>query len=246
MRPLRGLHRSPPVRRAIAAIVAGYVRLVHATSRWAMMGEEHVRACRAAHQPFIFCFWHGRMLMLPPAWSGERPVRMLISRHPDGRLIADVIGRFGIGTVAGSSTKGRVSAVREILKAIEAGTCIGITPDGPRGPRMRAQGGAIALARRAGVPILPAAYAVRRRKVLGSWDRFVLPWPFNRGVYMWGEPLRVPADAEPAAQEALRIELERRLNALTEQADALCGHGATEPGAVRPDPAPKALAEGRR
>ncbi|MDA0704968.1 MAG: lysophospholipid acyltransferase family protein, partial [Proteobacteria bacterium] len=168
MRLLRGLHRKPPVRRAIAALVAGYIRLVHATSRWTMLGEEHVRACRAENAPFLFCFWHGRMAMLPPAWPDRRPVRMLISRHADGLLIAEVIRRFGIGTVAGSSTKGRVAAVREILRQIESGVCIGITPDGPRGPRMRAQPGAIALAKRSGAPILPAAYSVRRRKVLGS------------------------------------------------------------------------------
>ncbi|MBT5416091.1 MAG: lysophospholipid acyltransferase family protein [Rhodospirillaceae bacterium] len=247
MRFLRGLHRRPPVRRAIAALVAGYVRLVHATSRWTMEGEEHARA---GGESFIFCFWHGRMLMLPPAWKAGRPVRMLISRHADGRLIAEVIRRFGIGTVAGSSTKGRVSAVREILRAVEAGTCIGITPDGPRGPRMRAQGGAIALARRAGVPILPASYAVRRRKILASWDRFVLPWPFNRGVYIWGEPLHVPPEAGPEKEEALRAELERRLNAVTEEADALCGHGPPEPGPPRPrranETAPRTGTEGGR
>jgi lysophospholipid acyltransferase (LPLAT)-like uncharacterized protein len=237
MRLLRGLHRKPPARRAIAALVAGYIRLVHATSRWTVLGEEHVRACRAAGIPFLFCFWHGRMAMLPPAWPDERPVRMLISRHADGLLIADVIRRFGIGTVAGSSTKGRVAAVREILREIDSGTCIGITPDGPRGPRMRAQPGAIALARRSGAPILPAAYSMRRRKVLGSWDRFLLPWPCNRGVYVWGEPLRVPADAGPDEEEALRIELETRLNEATERADALCGHGAMAADAARPLPA---------
>ena len=243
MRLLRGLHRKPPVRRAIAALVAGYIRLVHATSRWTMLGEEHVRACRAENAPFLFCFWHGRMAMLPPAWPDRRPVRMLISRHADGLLIAEVIRRFGIGTVAGSSTKGRVAAVREILRQIESGVCIGITPDGPRGPRMRAQPGAIALAKRSGAPILPAAYSVRRRKVLGSWDHFIVPWPFNKGVYVWGEPLRVPADAGPAEEEALRVELEARLNAATAQADALCGHDAVAPAAPRPVGAGGTLAE---
>ena len=97
---------------------------------------------------------------------------MLISQHRDGQLIARTVRRFGIASIAGSTSHGGSAALRAILRALKAGQCIGVTPDGPRGPRMRATGGAVDIARLSGVPILPAAFATSRRRVLGSWDRF--------------------------------------------------------------------------
>ena len=79
-------------------------------------------------------FWHGRLLMMPHVWRAGVPMNMLISQHRDGRLIADTIAHFGLGSVAGSSSKGGAAAVRQIVKAIRAGEYAGVTPDGPRGP----------------------------------------------------------------------------------------------------------------
>jgi hypothetical protein len=84
----------------------------------------------------------------------------------------------------------------------------------------------VAAARLAQVPIVPLAYAARRRRVMRSWDRFLLPWPLNRGLYLWGEPIRVPADADGAAIEHYRALVEARLNALGRDADRRMGHAA--------------------
>jgi hypothetical protein len=97
---------------------------------------------------------------------------------------------------------------------------------------MRASDGVISLARLSGVPVIPATYGASRRKVLGSWDRFVVPLPFSRGVFLWGEPIQVARDADAAAQEAARQELEDRLNALTREADRLCGRETVPPDPV--------------
>jgi hypothetical protein len=101
---------------------------------------------------------------------------------------------------------------------------------------MRASSGIIAAARLGGVPIIPVTFSVARCRILGSWDRFMLAWPFTRGVYLWGQPIHVPRDADPAAQEAARLAVETALNALTTEADRLMGVPA-----VAPDPAPEAL-----
>lgn len=159
---------------------------------------------------------------------------MLISRHRDGQLIARTVAHLGIGSIAGSSgkggtDKGGAAALREMVRTLKRGGYVGITPDGPRGPRMRAAKGVIDAARLAGVPIVPAAYAVTRRKVVSSWDRFIVALPFGRGVLMWGAPIVVPADADQEQRERLRAQLEERLNALTEEADRLCGHAPILP-----------------
>lgn len=219
----------PWARAAVASLAALYIRLVWATSRWEVRGGERAAALHAEGRAFIVCFWHGRMLMLPCGWARGRPVSILISPHRDGRLIAETIRRFGVGTVTGSSSKGGARAFREMRALLAQGTCIGITPDGPRGPRMRAAAGVAELARVTGAPVLPATYAVRRRRVLRSWDRFILPWPFNRGVFIWDSPIHVPREATAEEVEATRARIEARLNAITAEADRIFGHAATEP-----------------
>ena len=94
---------------------------------------------------------------------------------------------------------------------------------------MRASLGIIQAARLSGAPILPCMYATSRRKVLGSWDRFILSLPFGRSVFVWGEPMHVPREADEAEIESLRAELERRMNAIADQADGLCGVEAIAP-----------------
>ena len=85
----------------------------------------------------------------------------------------------------------------------------------------------------AGVPIIPCTYSVRSRWLLKTWDRFVLPKPFTRGVIVWGEPIDVPRDANLAEIERVRQKVEDALNAVSFEADDLMGVPR-----VLPDPAP--------
>jgi hypothetical protein len=119
-----------------------------------------------------------------------------------------------------------------MVKALKAGDCVGITPDGPRGPRMRASDGAVALARLSGVPIIPATFGAARGRVLQSWDRFLVAWPFGRGVIVWGDPIDVARDADAAALGAARLRVENALNAITAEADRLTGRVPVEPAPV--------------
>lgn len=215
----------------VCGLIAAYIRLVWATSRFETRGGDWPEAFWSAGQPFILAFWHGRLLMAPKAWRHGAAMNMLISSHRDGRIIAGAIRHFGLGTVTGSSSKGGGAALRVMLKALARGEHVGVTPDGPRGPAMRASAGIIAAARLSGAPILPLAYATSRRRILASWDRFHLALPFSRGVFVWGEPVRVPRALDEAAAEELRRLLEDRLNAATAEADRACGHPP-----VRPDP----------
>lgn len=207
-----------------------YIRLVHATTRWRFVRPPAVEAMQEANTPFIVCFWHARLILMPAAWRRKEPFHMLISGHRDGILISRAIGNLGYNTVAGSSKRGGLSALRAIQRILSEGHCVGITPDGPRGPRMRVKPGAIKAAQLSGVPILPLTGATSRRRILSrSWDHFCLALPFARGAILWGEPLSIPRDASAEELERLRRLLEDRLNALTAEADRLFGQEPTEP-----------------
>ncbi len=111
-----------------------------------------------------------------------------------------------------------------MLQALKAGESVGITPDGPRGPRMRVgPGGVVTLSRLAGVPVVPVSFSAKRAFWLKSWDRFLVAWPFGRGVFVWGEPISVPKIADAATLEEHRQAIEQALNVATAEADRRMG-----------------------
>jgi lysophospholipid acyltransferase (LPLAT)-like uncharacterized protein len=215
----------------LAWLAAGYLRFVHRSTRWQRIGFEEAErlATTNGRTAAIACFWHGRMLMMPFARIPRYAYTMMISSHRDGRLIARAVGLLGIDTAAGSSTRGGTMATLACIERLRRGHAIVcMTPDGPRGPRMQASVGAVEMARISGVTLVPVSYGVTRRRVLSSWDRFLLPLPFGRGVLIAGEPIEAAAlDTETA-----RRLLEQRLNAISAEADRLSGHAPIEPAAV--------------
>jgi hypothetical protein len=187
--------------------------------RWDEVGREHLVAARASGRPILFVFWHNRLLHLCYRLSRERLV-MMVSRSRDGDLIARVAHDQGIASVRGSSSRGGTAALRALVRAMkEHGRCGGITPDGPRGPRCVLQPGAILAAQLAGALIVPVALGFSRKKVFSSWDAFQLPWPFARARLVFGEPVSLPRLEGAAAFEACRADVERRLAAVTADAD---------------------------
>jgi lysophospholipid acyltransferase (LPLAT)-like uncharacterized protein len=224
----RRILRSDRLRRVLCWVIYRYIRLVYSTNRWTVEGDGIPRRLHAEGTSFIGAFWHGRMLMIPMAWPQPlAAMHILISAHRDGRIIAGAVKHFGIGSIAGSTRRGGPAALRAMLKHLAAGDCVGITPDGPRGPAIVASGGIVNLARLAGVPIVPVTFATSRRRILASWDRFHLALPFGRGVFLVGEPIAVARDLAAAELEAARLLVETRLNAMTAEADRRVGHGAS-------------------
>ena len=220
---LKRLTRSSAIQALLCWLAANYIRFVYVTSRWREEGREPANELMQNGRPYIAAFWHGRLLMAPTGWRSRAPLSVMISQHRDGEMIARTVHHFGVHTVRGSTTRGGSKALREMLVAVSNGRNVAITPDGPRGPRMRAQSGIVLLARLSGAPIVPATYAVSRRKLASSWDRFVIALPFSRGLYLWGTPIHVAGDADDDALEAARMDLENSLNALTETADRRMG-----------------------
>lgn len=205
-----------------------YIRLLRATTRIEFRGREILEEVRKDDGNYILVFWHCRLVMMPYVYPDNRLV-VLSSSHRDSLMLAKILRRFGLETAFGSSTRGGVAGMREILRKVKDGYDVGITPDGPKGPRRRVKPGVIAAARLSGLPIIPVTYSASSARRLGSWDRTMLPLPFCRGLFIYGEPVRVPRDASPEQQERLRIELENRLDEMTDAADSETGVGPEDP-----------------
>ena len=220
---IKRLGKSRRLRGVLCRLAALYIRFVYATGHWRVEGGETAARFWDQGQPFILAFWHEHLLMMPMIWRREVDIHMLISQHRDGQLIAQTVSHFGIHWLAGSSTRGGQAALRTMLKVLKAGQCVGITPDGPHGPRLRASDGIAAVARLSGCPVIPAVWSSAGQRRLKSWDRFRIALPFSRGVFMWGDPIEIGKDAGGEAMEDARLRIEDALNTLTERADIAVG-----------------------
>jgi lysophospholipid acyltransferase (LPLAT)-like uncharacterized protein len=167
--------------------------------------------------------------MLPFAKPKQGSLRVLISRDGDGELNAAVARKLGVGAIRGSAArdparmleKGGLSGFREMVAALAAGESVAMTADLSKVEARRAGMGVVQLARISGRPILPVAFATSRRYTFKSWDRATLNLPFSRAACVYGEMIRVPADADPRILEEKRLAVENGLNAATERAYAL-------------------------
>lgn len=237
------LMRRPAVSAVLSWLAARYIQLVWATGNWRIENIDIADRLVADGTPFIACFWHGRMLMIPNAWKYDAKMSILISHHRDGVFISRTLAHLGIGTIAGSTSRGGAGALVAMVRSLKRGEYLGITPDGPRGPRMRAAPGAAAAARLSGAVLLPVSYGAARRRVLESWDRFVVPLPFSRGIVRLGKPIEVPKDADETALEVIRLKLEVDLITLTTALDSELGVDPVEPAPNTAQLAAKGAAE---
>lgn len=225
----KAFFRNSVVQSILGALTAGYVWFVRVTSRWDDENAQSTAAAWSGGTPVIIAFWHNRLFLMPYCWPSREPFHMLISAHADGRLISKAVSWLGISTVVGSKAKddakpkGGSGATRKLLRLLKDGASVGITPDGPRGPRMHASNGVLALAKLSGASIIPAAAATSRRRLLSTWDRLMVPLPFSRGARIWGDPIIVPRDADASELEALREQLETTLIAISNRADIMVG-----------------------
>ncbi len=222
---MKSLSRSAPVRRALAFLISGYLRLVLRTNRWTFDGAENFAPHRRG-APAVCAFWHEFLPLMPalrmlarraPDYTAA-PIHTLVSQHRDGRLIGQIVRSFGIEPVHGSSSRGGAAGLRRLLDLLRGGAMIGITPDGPRGPRRQAAPGMAQLAALAQVPILPCAIRTSRRIALNSWDRMAIPLPFGRGVVVCGPTISVPREAW---RDSLPL-IAAAMNAAADRADRLC------------------------
>ena len=139
------------------------IRGLGKTMGWTIEGAEPVDQLYAQGKRMIIAFWHGQQLMMPLAYRGIG-AHILISQHRDGEMISRIVKRFGFGAVRGSSTRGGVVALRQLIRLGRSGVDLVVTPDGPKGPRHVVQKGVIQLAQVTGLPIVPLTFACSKKK----------------------------------------------------------------------------------
>jgi len=200
-------------------IGAKYIKFVSITTKWSFINKNYVDQLWDSNESFILCFWHGRLLMMPLSWNKKKKVNVLISAHPDGQLLSNTVKHFKIDTIIGSSSKGSSMALRNIIRSLKSGISIGITPDGPRGPKMKINSAIIKIASLTGSKIIPLSYSVKNKFFLNSWDRFLLALPFNKGCFIWGKPIKVKKNISIKDDLKLTKKLEKKLINLTNIAD---------------------------
>lgn len=210
----------PP--RGVLAVAPILAALAHSW-RVEVRHREQYAALRDAGRPFVFLLWHDALL--PLLWHHRQEgVVILVSEARDGMYLAEYARHLGYGMVTGSSTRGGVRALLGAVKALQSGTPVAVTPDGPQGPRRVMKPGALSAAQRAGVPVLPIHAGASRAWRLGSWDRFMIPKPLARVVICYGAPFEVEPGEAGLQRGVLRAE-----RAMAELAREMPWDDAAEP-----------------
>ncbi len=205
----------------IGFIVYVYVYFVFITCKWEKIGLDNHKK----DFPGLFAFWHSRILLIPlltKVAKMDKPLKAMVSKHRDGRLITIFLKLSGVATIDGSTNHGGMRAGFETVRHLKKKeSYIGLCPDGPRGPAYELGKGTIALAKMAKVPIYSMTYAVKKHKILRTWDKFMLPLPFSKGVMIMSEPFYVNEGSDDEGLENLRVEFQKIMNDDMEKAMSL-------------------------
>ncbi len=200
---------NPVIQWALVIILAGAIWVVFLTSRHEFTNTKSLKQYRK--KPVIFVFFHGRCSMLSPMICLARiPAYCVTSRHSDGRMMARLQRLFGMRAIYGSTSDGGISVLRSGVRIIrEKNASICISVDGPSGPSLRVQNGALYFARMTGAPIVPCTFSASRAIYMNHWDKFMIPKLFGKITCHIGDPIYVDSKLTGDAFEQKRIEIEK-------------------------------------
>jgi len=206
--------------RLYGVLIHWLVRIIGFTMRIRVIGEEKLKGYSGGK---IIAGWHGRTF-LAAIYFRNRGYYTLISHSRDGEMQYGIFRRFGFKTVRGSTGRGGARAAAECAKLLKENHTFVWTPDGPRGPSQRVQKGVLWLAQKGNALIFPAASSARPRKILSSWDRYMIPYPFSKGIILIGDPISVSENLDEEDLSKLAGRLEHELNVLQEEAEKALGY----------------------
>ena len=191
-----------------------YVLTVYKTSKVNLKNRKKIENLLERKESFIYSFWHDQLLMCPLTWQSNSSIKVLISKHRDGDIIAQLISNLGFEAIRGSThktnkikNKGGLLSARKMIKSLKNGISIGISPDGPKGPRHKVSEGILSISRLSKSVILPVGIGFKKKWVLNTWDKFIIPKPFNEITVVWGDPISAITNEKNNHQ--LKIKLER-------------------------------------
>lgn len=212
--------RSPFLTKVASRLAVFVVRMLFKTVRIEIRAyddETSPFVASAGNKSYLFSVWHDQLLL--PTFSA-RPINTsaLISKHQDGSYLAETMRILHFGTIRGSSSKGAVAALKDLMQTASSSQNIVITPDGPRGPRRELKQGIVYIASKTGSPVVASASACTRFwSIKASWSNLIIPKPFSRLVILGSEPLIIPPDLSKEELEAERQRVQRRMEELEEE-----------------------------
>tara|TARA_Y100000590_G_scaffold463525_1_gene630500 strand:+ start:1856 stop:2521 length:666 start_codon:yes stop_codon:yes gene_type:complete len=181
----------------LAFIVTIYIFFTKLTSKIVFKNLNIPESFWKSNKPFILVFWHSQLMMISYSWHSKKKINIVASSHSDGRF-GSIVGKyFNLNNIATSSDNNK-KTVKNILKKLKENNYIGITPDGPRGPKEIVSEGVIKIARSANVPIISCGFWSSKNFKLKSWDSFLITLPFSKCCFVWQKPLYIPKNTNEA------------------------------------------------
>ena len=191
------------------------IKFTGKTIRYETEGWENFQKIEREGKIPIYAFWHNR-IFAGTYYFRNRGIVVITSQSFDGEYIARFIQRFGYGAVRGSSTRGGVGALVEMIRLMKRGLPMAFSVDGPRGPKYIAKTGAVLLAKKTGNPLMPFVVETKKFWTINNWDNLQIPKPFTRAQIFIASPIYVGADAGEAEIENKRLDLQRELDEAVE------------------------------
>ena len=198
-----------------------YIRAVNLTSSIQFENESIPKQFWNNDKPFILAFWHSQLMMIGFAWKKKQNVNILASSHSDGRFGAIVGKYFNLNNIQ-TSEKNKSVSLRSIFKLLNDNNYIGITPDGPRGPKEIVSEGIIKIAKTSKVPIIPIGFWSSKNFKLKSWDSFLITLPFSKCSFVWNKPLEIPYNIQENQIQHYQKLLQEKINQSVKKAQNNC------------------------
>ena len=208
--------------KVLAKTIYMVARLIGSTMKIEGVNFEKVRDLKGGK---IYLGWHGRTFLATHFFRGKG-VWTIISHSVDGEIQTGIFRRFGFNVIRGSSSKGGAKAALEAIQLLQDNKTIAFTPDGPRGPMGTVHDGVLMMAKKSGAWIVPAGVSASRRWFAPSWDRYMVPYPFSKGVIVFGEPFKIPENATEEELQSYKAKIRKSLDQLEVQAESMMNHTA--------------------
>jgi hypothetical protein len=189
----------------VAPLLRGALGALASTWRVDTQDAHHLDDLRRAGVPRVVVLWHHAVLPLF-WWHRHQGTTLVVSRNRDGRLLADAAHGWGYEVIEGSSSRGGALALRQVMRTLQRGGEVAITPDGPRGPGRVAKAGAASAAQAVGAAVVPVGLGWSRAWRFGSWDAIAVPPPFARLCVVYGAPFRVEPGEAGLAPGVVRVQ----------------------------------------
>ena len=198
-----------------------YIYLVKLTSSVDYENQNIPKKYWNKQSPFILAFWHSQLMMISYSWKINKKLNILASGHSDGRFGAKVGSYFKLENIQTSKKNSNLS-LRTIYNLIKNNNYLGITPDGPRGPKENVSEGIIKIAKNLQIPIIPIGFWSSKNFKLNSWDSFLITLPFSKCSFVWNDPLKIPKKIDENEMKKYQKLLEKKIKQSVNKAKNNC------------------------